>query len=205
LSEEPNFPVLVVDDDEQFGDSMIHLLAAHRYAAEVFSSAEAFLDKRLLVPRPAIALVDVKMPGKSGLDMLVELSDDPKLAVVMMTGHGDVPLAVRAIQKGALEFLEKPFPERKLLDALEVAADELKRRFSAWSNQRNQAEKLAQLSPRERDVLKLVSEGHNSKQVAGRLGLSVRTVEMHRANLVRRLNFRTMAEAMALYLETGIK
>ncbi len=201
MNESVDFPVLVIDDDDAFTDSLKHLLEVHNILAHTFPDAEAFLARKDATPRPAIALVDVRMPGKTGIDLLSDVVSDPLLVVVMMTGHGNVPLAVRAIQKGALEFLEKPFAEAKLLASLRIAQDELRRRVEEWNNRRSQTEKLAQLSRREKAVLELVSQGRNTKQIAEELKLSGRTVEMHRANLLRRLDLRTMAEALALLLD----
>ena len=202
LNGEPKL-ILVVDDDRPFLDSLEHLLEAHGFEVRAFRSVEDFLAGAKGTDAGGVALVDLRMPGRSGFDLLGELQREPGLAVVMMTGHGDVPLAVRAIQQGAVEFLEKPFSEQRLLRVLESAFDEVQTRVEFAVNEKVRADRLAQLSPRENIVLKLVSRGKNSKQIANDLGLSVRTVEMHRRNLVRRLNLRTMAEAIALYLEAG--
>ncbi|RIX27132.1 response regulator transcription factor [Sphingomonas edaphi] len=193
--------IYVIDDDFDFSHSLVGLLQANAFEVRSFPLAKMFLDQ-LGSLVPGTILLDVKMPGVDGpalLDELGELNVD--WPVVMMTGHGDIPLAVRCIQGGAIEFVEKPFSENQILAAISEAMLTLKKQMSAQEKLRNRAERLRSLSPREREVLRYLSTGQTNKQIAHALNISIRTVEMHRANLMRRLGVRTTPDVIRIGLE----
>lgn len=192
LNPEPT--VHVVDDNAAVRDAVRWLVEQVGLRVRTYASGNEFLDA--WQPELAGCLVlDIRMPGLSGLDVqqrLVEIGAD--LPIIVITGHGDVPVAVRAMKAGAFEFLQKPFGDQALLDSIHAAlaldaARRAERRRSAYTEQA-----LASLSARERDVLRLLRGGKSSKQIAADLDISVRTVEGHRANLMAKLGARTLPQ-----------
>jgi two-component system response regulator FixJ len=195
--------VYVVDDDKEFADSLTCLLEADGFKARSFPLGQTFLDA-LATLVPGTIMLDIKMPGMDGITVLEKLKGmDVDWPVIMMTGHGDIPLAVRCIQLGAIEFVEKPFEEAKLLEVLSEATNVLNIRLAAREEVRTRDERLQSLSKREREVLARLTTGLTNKEIALTLNVSVRTVEMHRANLIRRLGVRTTPEAIRIALEHG--
>ena len=203
--------VFLVDDEEVVRDALAWLLRSRRLLSEGFASAEAF-EAHLAAqsapwPRaPSCLLLDVRLPGTSGLvlfDRLVERGLAPVLPVIFLTGHGDVPTAVAAVKRGAFDFVEKPFSNNALVDrveqALEASAAELLRRRSGVAVQRA----LAELTEREREVMKLVVEGRSNKAVAEALAISVRTVEVHRARVFEKMAVRSAVELANLLRESN--
>jgi len=194
----------VVDDDEAFRSSLVALLCAAGYSTEAFASTDDFLAA---VPRldPGTVLLDLRMPGVSGLDLLeqgVEALD--RFAVVMISGHGDIARAVRSIKAGAVEFIEKPFEPEQLLALLDAVGQGLAVKLERWGDRRRAEEKVATLSPREHEVLRLVLKGAPNKIVARTLDLSVRTVEMHRAHMLGKLGARSTAEALRIAMAAKV-
>lgn len=197
--------VAVVDDDADLREALAFLLGTAGRRAVAYASAEALLAAG---PPGSLAclLVDVRMPGgMDGIALLRELRRRGHPApVLVMTGHGDIPLAVRAMREGASDFLEKPFDDAALLDAVEgalvvAAAD------PARSSQGEVKARLAALSPREREVLGGLVAGRANKAIAHDLGISVRTVEVHRANTMEKLGARSLSEAIRLALAGGME
>jgi FixJ family two-component response regulator len=176
--------VYIVDDDPALRDAIAFLVASVGYEARLFGAAAdllAGLDDSL----PACIVLDVRLPGMSGLELQRELiSRAPSARIVFMSGHGDIPKAVRAIRMGAVDFLEKPFDDQMMLDrvaeALAQSASDLARR----GRRNRQERRLALLTERERDVLRLVVGGRSSKAVAAELNISSKTVENHRHNIM---------------------
>lgn len=202
----PKPAIYIVDDDQAVRDGLTALLTVKGYALKTFDSAESFLAG-LAPDAVGCALLDVRMPGMSGLDLQRELKRrGVRLPVIIITGHGDVPLAVSALKAGAVDFLEKPFDS----DALLASIDEALRRGisvrpgSAF-DKATVAARVAQLTPREREVMDLVVAGHPNKVVADRLGIAVRTVEIHRARVMEKTEARNLSELirMAILLEQG--
>jgi two-component system CheB/CheR fusion protein len=178
--------VHVVDDDDQIRAAIREVLEAAELAVEDYATSEAFLAAY----RPgheACLLIDAYLPGMSGIDLLQHLKDTGvKLPAVMITGHGDVPIAVEAMKAGALDFIEKPVARDRLLDsvrhAVELSRDAVK--LSTW--RQTAAGQLASLTPRQRQIMELVLAGHPSKNIAADLGISQRTVENHRASIMKK-------------------
>jgi two-component system response regulator FixJ len=195
--------VYIVDDDIDVRKSLHFLLAAASITAWPFAEAADFLDQLpTLIPAPI--LLDIRMPGIDGLQLLGLLEarhiDWP---VIVMSAHGDVPIAVRAMKLGAIEFLEKPFEPGLLNHALGHGFAVLDRIVSA-QHERDRARRLiGLLSPREREIVSLLIEGASNKVAAQRLALSARTVEMHRGNALAKLKVKSVAEAMALMMATN--
>jgi FixJ family two-component response regulator len=201
----PESTVYVVDDDPAVRDGLKALLTVSGYRIEAFDSAESFLAA---ADRGAVgcAILDIRMPGMNGLELQRELKRRGiALPVIIITGHGDVPLAVAALKAGAVDFLEKPFDSDALLASI---AEALRRNAAARVSTFDRdtvAARVAQLTPREREVMDLVVAGHPNKVVADRLGIAVRTVEIHRARVMEKTEARNLSELirMAIALENG--
>ena len=194
--------VYIVDDDPAVRDGLRALLTVSGYTLETFESAESFLaaiDRNTT----GCAVLDIRMPGMSGLDLQRELKRRGiALPVIIITGHGDVPLAVAALKAGAVDFIEKPFDSDALIGSIEEAF----RRGAALASTFDRdtvAARVAQLTPREREVMDLVVAGHPNKVVADRLGIAVRTVEIHRARVMEKAGARNLSELirMAILLD----
>jgi two-component system, LuxR family, response regulator FixJ len=196
----PKGTIFVVDDDAAVRQALKALLAVEGYAVETFDSAESFLAG---FPRPGglCLLLDVRMPGLSGLDLQRELMRrGSRLPIVIVTGHGDVPMAVTALKAGAVDFIEKPFDK----DALLAAVGEATRAVAAQRGgdaRRERDEimaKIEQLTPREREVMDLVVAGHANKVIAHRLSIALRTVEIHRARVMDKTGARNLSELVRM-------
>lgn len=192
--------VYIVDDDEAVLDAIRMLLLSVDYEVETFQSPRAFLEAAPGITAGCLVL-DVRMPAMSGLELqqLLKQRGVP-IPIIFITGHGDVPMAVQAMQAGAFDFLQKPFRDQDLLDRIGEAlvADNNRRR-----NQYHQGEvkvRLAQLSPREREVLDLVVAGQANKVIAAELNLSQRTVEIHRARVMEKMEARSLADLVRMML-----
>jgi len=188
--------VHVVDDEPAIRESLAMLLRSVGLQSRAYGSAQEFLDSWR--PGGAECLVcDVRMPGMSGLELQEALkARNAQLPVVLITGHGDVAMAVRAMKAGASDFIEKPFNDQVLLDAVNRA---LARARDGQGNGRAEIEiRIESLTPREREVMLLVAEGRPNKVVATRLGLSTRTVEVHRAKVMEKLQARSLAELVRM-------
>jgi two-component system response regulator FixJ len=197
--------VHVVDDDEAVRRSLALLLGSYAMPAETHDSAEAVLS-RLDTLRPGCLIVDIRMPGMDGLELQAELNRRQcALPVIIVTGHADVGLAVRAMKAGAVDFIEKPYSEGDLLRAVRRALERMvDTRQTAASAEAAQA-RITALTPRERDVLGRLVEGRPNKVIAHELGISPRTVEIHRANLMEKLSCRSLAEAVRMAIAAGFR
>lgn len=190
--------VYVVDDDVSVLDSLRALLSAHGLQPKPFVSAEAFLEA--FDPSvEACLLLDLRMPGMGGIELQRKLHNDhPRLPVIILTGHGDIPVAVQAMKEGAVDFIEKPGSEQQLLSAIGQARDMLANNPPPAIAPEIVAERLARLTARERDVLDLLVLGMTNKSIADELGISQRTVEIHRARIREKLEARGLADLIRL-------
>jgi len=197
--------VYVVDDDEAVRDSLQWLLEGKDYRVRCFDSAETFLSR--YDPREvACLLVDIRMPGISGLelqDRLVERKSP--LPIVFITGHGDVPMAVNTMKKGAMDFIQKPFKEDELVSLVERMLDQARESFSDSLTAANRDALMAKLTTREAQVLERIVAGRLNKQMADDLGISIKTVEAHRANIMEKLNANTVADLLKTALGQAAK
>lgn len=198
--------VYIVDDEEVVRDALAWLLRSRRLLSEGFASAEAF--DAVMAQRagssgldwpdaPGCLLLDVRMPGMSGLALLERLAERgclPVLPVIFLTGHGDVPTAVAAVKRGAFDFVEKPFSNNALVDRVEQALAASAQALAQRRQHRELAQRLAELTERERDVMGLVVEGRPNKLIADALHISVRTVEVHRAHIFEKMGVKSAVE-----------
>jgi FixJ family two-component response regulator len=195
--------VYVVDDDDAVRDSLHWLLEASRYRVVGYDSAEKFLagyDPAAI----AVAIIDVRMPGMSGLELQEELiGRKDTLPIIFITGHGDVPMAVTTMKKGAVDFIEKPFDQAALKALVERMLAEARARASELERQRLSEALLGRLTPREQQVLERIVAGRLNKQIADDLGISIKTVEAHRANIMDKMNANTVADLMRTVLAGG--
>jgi len=190
--------VFVVDDDEAVRDSLALLLRSVELAVATFSSANEFLDS-YDPAAPGCLILDVRLPGMSGLELQQRLADDgADLPIVFITGHGDVPMAVRAMRRGAVDFLQKPFSDQQLLDRVQQALAEQSQRRQQSESKAEIAQRIRSLTPREHEVMELIVEGLANKVIANRLGTSQRTVEVHRASVMRKMQADSVARLVHL-------
>jgi two-component system response regulator FixJ len=187
--------VYVLDDDAAVLRSLERLLSSANFEPVTFDHPEAFLTAAMTF-KPGCVLLDVCLPGMSGLDVQTQLFQKRRdLAVIVVTGQGDVQTAVRAMKAGASDFLEKPYSDHALLGSIEVALSS-EPRFDRDREIGDSVRRIAALSPREREVLDQLVSGRPNKLIAYHLGISVRTVEVHRARMMERLGVRQLAEAV---------
>lgn len=194
----PDRIVYVVDDESEVRRSLGFFLKTAGFVPRPFLSGKDFAAEAFDLP-PGCALIDVRMPDMDGLEVIEELARRRfRLPMIVMTGHGDIATAVRAMKLGAIDFLEKPFEDGVLVEALDRGFDMLNRNVEAERERRDAERRIEALTPRELDVLTLLADGKSNKEVAIALDLSVRTVEMHRATMFDRLEVRTLPEALKL-------
>jgi two-component system response regulator FixJ len=194
--------VALVDDDEAVLDSLSLYLSRKGLKPACFPTADAFLSARGSVEPFACVVADIRMPGLSGLDLARRLADEGSmLPVVLITGHGDIEMAVAAIKLGAADFIEKPFDEARLLDAIRGAAQKAQRRQDETAHLTELRTRHASLSDRQRQVMELAARGLLNKEIAQRLGISPRTVEIHRAWMMNRMGARNLAELVRMEME----
>lgn len=195
--------VYVVDGDDAIRDSLRWLLEANDYKVELYDSGESFIAK--YDPNAiAVLVLDVRMPGMSGLEVQEHLlARKADLPIIFITGHGDVPMAVRALKKGAVDFIEKPFQQAALKAQVEHMLNEARERRMKNERQSLNEALLAKLTPREQQVLERIVAGRLNKQIADDLGISIKTVEAHRASIMDKTNSGTVADLMRVVMDTS--
>ena len=195
--------VYVVDDDEAVRDSIRWLLEASDYKVELYDSGESFIAK--YDPNAiAVLLLDVRMYGMSGLEVQEHrIARRADLPIIFITGHGDVPMAVNALKKGAVDFIEKPFDQAALKKQVERMLQEARERRVKNERQSLNEALLAKLTPREQQVLERIVAGRLNKQIADDLGISIKTVEAHRASIMDKTNSGTVADLMRVVMGAG--
>jgi two-component system response regulator FixJ len=192
--------VFIVDDDEEVRDALELLMESIGLAAQSFASAQAYLDA-FDPGRPGCVVLDVRMKGMSGLELQRRLSEEPLFPpIIVVTGHGDVPMAVRAVKAGAVDFIEKPFNEQLLLDAVHRALEQDAEHRGEASRLADITERLARLTPREREILDEVAAGKRNKVIAADLGISQSTVEAHRAKVMEKMEAHSLSDLMRMLL-----
>jgi FixJ family two-component response regulator len=196
--------VFVVDDDVSVRESLELLIKSAGWQPETFGSAREFLS-RPRVTVPCCLVLDVTLPGLTGLELQEQLAERIDLPIIFITGHGDVPMTVRAMKAGAVEFLTKPFKDDVLLDAIRGAIE----RSRAALHQETQMQALrscyALLTPREREVMALVVSGLLNKQVGGQLGISEITVKAHRGQVMRKMKADSLADLVTMAARLGLR
>lgn len=197
--------VHVVDDDREVRRSLSFMLGSAQFQSRPFASGSDLVES-LDELQPGCVLLDIRMPDMDGFQVMAELANrGVDWPVVVMTGHGEVPVAVRAMKAGAVDFLEKPFEEDVLLGSLERAFGLLKERGQKAERKRSAESRIGVLTSREREVLRGLMAGLPNKALARRLDISLRTVEMHRANMMERLHVGSLAEALTLAVQAGVE
>jgi FixJ family two-component response regulator len=197
--------VFVIDDDAPLREALKSLLRSVGMRVEIFDSAASFLKYKL--PDAASCLVlDIRMPGESGLDLQVELAKaDIRIPIVFITGHGDIPMSVRAMKAGAVEFLTKPFRDQDLLDAVQAALERDRTRRASDKNVNEVRAHFETLTPREQEVIGFVTAGLMNKQIAIALGVSEVTVKVHRGNLMKKMGAQSLADLVRMADALGIR
>jgi len=191
------FTVCIIDDDDDFRKSLAWLLERHKFNVKQFASAQAFLEEA--PPETGCIVTDVRMPGMDGLELQTKLIEKKiDLPVIVITGYGDIAMAVEAMRKGALDFIEKPFDDKEFIEIINKA----KKRESEEHRERQLAkevkERMNKLSQREKEVMERVVRGKPNKVIAAEFFLSPRTVEIHRANMMRKMKVGSVAELVRL-------
>jgi RNA polymerase sigma factor (sigma-70 family) len=190
-----NPSVLIIDDDPEFRDSVGRLLRTVGLEAQQFSSVSEFFRADPNPNGPTCLVVDVRMPGRSGLDLQRELAAANRhLPIIFITAHGDIPMSVRAMKGGAIEFLTKPFRDQDLLDAIETGLARDRARRESEKTLDALRERFDTLSPREREIMIQVMAGRLNKQIANDVGISESTVKVHRTHLMRKMKARSLPE-----------
>jgi FixJ family two-component response regulator len=198
---EPLPTVFIVDDDEAVRSSMTLLMKAAGLRVEAFGSAQEFLNG-FDAARGGCLVLDVRMPGMSGLGLQDELNArGALLPIIFVTGHGDIPMAVEAMQHGAMDFLQKPFRDQELLDRIIRAFDRDRAGRQLLGDRERIRARLAQLTPREHEVMMLVVQGRANKVIAADLKLSQRTVEIHRAHVMEKMGANSLAHLVRMVID----
>jgi FixJ family two-component response regulator len=195
----------VIDDDRDMREGLKELFESVGLRAEIFATPTELLERSASIA-PSCLVLDVRLPQLSGFDLQAELSRRGiTVPIVFITGHGDIPMSVTAMKAGAVDFLTKPFREQELLDAVTRALErDQKRRDEERSNADLQA-RLASLTPRERETMALVTGGLMNKQVAAELGITEMTVKIHRGNVMRKMQARSLAELVLIAEKLGVR
>ncbi len=196
--------VFVIDDDIEFAKSVRFLLNSVNLSVELFHSAENFLTE-INTSDKGCVLVDVRMPGLSGLELQSILAKEyPDLPVIIMTAHGDIDMAVRAMKDGVLDFIQKPFNDQRLIDLINKAMKLNAKITEKRQYKTNQQERLNKLTPREYEVLDLIVAGNTNKEIAVQLGIADKTVEVHRANIMDKTMATSLQDLMKLVLSLSL-
>jgi FixJ family two-component response regulator len=202
---EPEPAIFIVDDDEPLRNGLKRLLRSVGLQAQAFGSTREFMQSRL-PDTASCLLLDVRLPGQSGLDLQAELAEAGiRIPIIFMTGHGDIPMSVRAMKAGAVEFLMKPLREQDLLDAVGQALERDRERRASEKTRSDLQTRFDTLTPREQQVLSLVSAGLMNKQVAGELRVSEIMVKVHRGSVMRKMGARSLADLVIMAEALGIR
>ncbi len=196
--------VYVVDDDISVREALEGLIHAAGWQPSVFASAQAFLDEPPIV-RPHCAVLDIGLPDLNGLDLQERIvAERPETPIIFITGSSDVPMTVRAMKAGAVEFLTKPFGDEVLINAIRGALQRSSIALAAAAEMQALKERYGSLSPREREVMALVTTGLMNKQVGGRLGISEITVKAHRGQVMRKMKASSLADLVGIAAKLGL-
>jgi FixJ family two-component response regulator len=197
--------VFVVDDDASLREALQSLLRSVGLKVELFGSGADFL-KNKLPDAPACLVLDIRLPGVSGLDFQAELAKaNIQIPIIFITGHGDIPMTVRAMKAGAVEFLTKPFRDQDLLDAVQIAIERDRARRAQDKTVHDVQAHFEALTPREQQVIGFVTAGLMNKQIAAELGVSEITVKVHRGNVMKKMGARSLADLVRMADALGIR
>jgi FixJ family two-component response regulator len=197
--------VIVVDDDGAVREALSNLFRSVGLQVKVFASALEFLQSKLS-DGPCCMVLDVRLPDLSGLDFQTELAKrNIQIPIVFMTGHGDIPMTVRAMKAGAVEFLPKPFRDQDMLDAVQSGLDQDRKRRKNTSETTKLKASFDSLTAREREILALVTSGLMNKQIAAEIGITEITVKVHRANVMRKMGAKSLAQLVRMADALGVR
>jgi FixJ family two-component response regulator len=198
--------VFLVDDDDSVRRALTRLIKSAGYAVQAFASARDFLEYwRITNEGPACLVLDVRMPGLSGLDLQHELlASNTLLPIIFITGHGDIPMSVKAMKEGAVDFLPKPVKDKNLLNAIEQALTRANHDLREQKELEYVQRRLKTLTPREREVMTLVVRGLLNKQIAFELGTVEKTVKVHRARVMEKMEVQSLADLVRLAEKVGL-
>jgi FixJ family two-component response regulator len=197
--------IFLVDDEPDVTRGLAWLLDSVSIANRTFNDAEAFLAALEDFEDPGCVVLDLRMPGASGIEVMERLQRRrPDLPILFLSAHGDVPSAVRAMKLGAVDFLQKPFNPQQFLDCVNRATALARTRHADWMKRRDYGNSLARLSRREREVLDRILEGESSKEIARTLSISPKTVDVHRANVLRKLGALSARELASRFRDKGM-
>jgi FixJ family two-component response regulator len=197
--------VVVIDDDDLVREAVCDLLRSVGLSSKPFASVSEFL-KWKLPDGPSCLVLDVRLPGVSGLDFQSELTKaNVHIPIVFMTGHGDIPMSVRAMKGGAVDFLSKPFRDQDMVDAVQAGLEHDRKRRQIASDSSQLKSALDSLTSREREVMGLVAAGLVNKQIAAEIGVSEVTVKFHRGNLMRKMGAKSIAELVRMADSLGVR
>ena len=197
--------VFIVDDDASMRQALARLFRSVNLESEAFGSTADML-RHEFPDVPSCLVLDVRLPGLSGLDFQVELTKAGiKIPIIFMTGHGDVPMSVKAMKAGAVDFLTKPFRDQDMLDAVGIAIENDRKRRSGESAMTDVRARFETLTAREREIMGLVTIGLMNKQVAAEVGLSLITVKIHRGHIMKKMHARSLAELVRMADALGIR
>ena len=191
--------ILIIDDDKSMRVALERLLKTLGFRTRTFSTAEEFLHADFQQDSIGCLVLDVKMPGISGMDLQEELTRrDLMFPIVFITGHGTIPMSVRAMKSGAVDFLEKPFEDQELLQAISKALEKGRQSIEKQQESRELKERFEKLTPREQEVFSLVVSGMLNKQVAAELGTSEKTIKVHRARVMEKMHAQSLADLVRM-------
>jgi FixJ family two-component response regulator len=197
--------VYIIDDDESLREGLKRLFRSVGLRSEGFASASDFLKNKNL-DVPSCIVLDVRMPGLNGLEFQTKLGNaNINIPVIFMTGHGDIPMTVRAMKAGAVEFLTKPFRDQDLLDAVQLSLERDRSRLESEKTATKLKASFKSLTAREQEIMGLVAAGFMNKQIAGKLGVSEITVKVHRGSVMRKMGARSLAEMVRMAEALGVR
>jgi FixJ family two-component response regulator len=197
--------VFVVDDDAPLREALSSLFRSVGLQVKAFATAAEFLQARQ-TDGPSCLVLDVRLPGLSGLDFQAELNKaNINIPIIFMTGHGDIPMTVQAMKAGAVEFLPKPFRDQDMLDAVQVGLEQDKKRRKSASDTSKLKSNFDSLTPREQEIMGFVTAGLMNKQIAGEIGVSEITVKVHRGNVMRKMDAKSLADLVRMADALGVR
>ena len=197
--------VFVVDDDPLVRAALSSLFHSVGLRVEAFASATELLQSPL-PGAPSCLVVDIRLPRLSGLDLQAELrSSGVMIPIVFITGHGDIPMSVKAMRAGAINFLTKPFRDQEMLDAVREALERDRRRLSEVKSNSDEQARFASLTPRQREIMALVTSGLMNKQIAAKIGIAEMTVKIHRGHVMRKMRARSLADLVLIAERLGVR
>ena len=198
--------IFIVDDDESVRSGLKRLLKSAGYTTETFATATDFLEYNNKYEGPACLILDIQMPGKSGLDLQEELAPgEHSIPIVFITGHGDIPTSVKAMKKGAVDFLSKPFEDKDLLDAISAALEKDLKIQTLVTERKNILQQFDLLTPREYEIMTFIISGILNKQIAAALNITEKTVKVHRARVFTKVGVVSLAELVRLAEKVSIR